>query len=249
MTDTDETRLWITSAAVIQSRMANVSGCMQTTGAAARLGYGDCRPVPRERRRRWDSRPKATMRYEAEPIASQEAANLVRAIATRRDREAFKELFNFYAPRIKAVLIKGGATGEMAEDLAQETLITVWRKADSYDPGRATVSAWIFTIARNLRIDRFRRDQRAQLHQVYELMLPAETAPPDVPLEAVERESRVRAALDGLPEEQVRVVELSFFEGNAHGDIARKLGIPLGTVKSRLRLAMARLRDFLGENS
>lgn len=189
------------------------------------------------------------MRYEAEPITPQKAADLVRAIATRHDREAFKDLFNFYAPRIKSVLMRGGAAGEIAEDLAQETLIAVWRKADSYDPQRATVSAWIFTIARNLRVDRFRKDQRAQLHQVYELILPAETDPPDVPFEIVERESRMRAALDGLPEDQVRVVELSFFEGNAHGDIARKLGIPLGTVKSRLRLAMARLRGFLGEDS
>jgi len=189
------------------------------------------------------------MRHEAESITPQKASHLVRAIATRRDREAFKDLFNFYAPRIKAMLMRGGAADEIAEDLAQETLIAVWRKADSYDPGRATVSAWVFTIARNLRIDRFRRDQRAQLHQVYELMLPSETDPPDVPFEAVERESRVRAALDGLPVEQARVVELSFFEGIAHGDIAAKLGIPLGTVKSRLRLAMARLRDFLGETS
>jgi RNA polymerase sigma-70 factor (ECF subfamily) len=189
------------------------------------------------------------MRHEAEAITPPKAASLVRAIATRRDREAFKDLFNFYAPRIKAMLMRGGAADEIAEDLAQETLIAVWRKADSYDPGKATVSAWIFTIARNLRIDRFRKDRRAQLHQVYELMLPAAEDPPDVPFEAVERESRVRAALQGLPEEQVRVVELSFFEGSAHGDIARKLGIPLGTVKSRLRLAMARLRDFLGESS
>lgn len=189
------------------------------------------------------------MRHEAESITPQKAANLVRAIATRRDRDAFKDLFSFYAPRIKSMLMRGGAADEIAEDLAQETLIAVWRKADSYDPGRATVSAWIFTIARNLRIDRFRKDQRARLHQVYELMLPAEADPPDMPLETVERESRVRAALEGLPEEQVRVVELSFFEGIAHGDIASKLGIPLGTVKSRLRLAMVRLRDFLGENS
>ncbi|MCK1390946.1 sigma-70 family RNA polymerase sigma factor [Bradyrhizobium sp. 1] len=189
------------------------------------------------------------MRCGVESITPQIAATLVRAIASRGDREAFKDLFGFYAPRIKTVLMRGGAAAEIAEDLAQETLIAVWRKAASYDPQKATVSAWIFTIARNLRIDRFRKDQRAQLHQVYELMLPAETDPPDVPFEAVERERRVRAALEGLPQEQVRVVELSFFEGNAHGDIATKLGIPLGTVKSRLRLAMARLRDFLGENS
>ena len=85
------------------------------------------------------------------------------------------------------------------------------------------------------------------MHHVYELLQPAEPVAPDQPLEAGERESCVRAALDGLPEEQARVVELSFFEGRAHGEIASRLGIPLGTVKSRLRLAMARLREFLGE--
>jgi RNA polymerase sigma-70 factor, ECF subfamily len=188
------------------------------------------------------------VREKTDPMTPERAATLVGAIAARHDRDAFKELFNFYAPRIQTMLMRGGAANEIAEDLAQETLIAVWRKAASYQPERATVSAWMFTIARNLRIDRFRRDQRAQLHHVYELVQPSETPPPDIPLEAVERESQVRAALDGLPEEQVRVVELSFFEGRAHSDIAEKLGIPLGTVKSRLRLAMARLRDFLGDN-
>lgn len=180
-------------------------------------------------------------------MTQQRAATLVGAIATGRDRAAFKELFNYYAPRIQTMLMRSGATNEIAEDLAQDALIAVWRKAERFDPERATVSAWIFTIARNLRIDRLRKDQRAQLHHVYELVQPAEAVPPDLPLEAVEREGRVRAALDGLPQEQVRVVELSFFEGHPHGDIAKELGIPLGTVKSRLRLAMARLRDFLGE--
>jgi RNA polymerase sigma-70 factor, ECF subfamily len=189
------------------------------------------------------------MRDRADRMTPQIAAALVRDIATRHDREAFKELFRFYAPRIQTMLMRSGATSEVAEDLAQETLIAVWHKAGSYDAERATVSAWIFTIARNLRIDRFRRDQRSQLHHVYELVQPSESPPPDAPLEAVERESRIRAALDGLPKEQVRVVELSFFEGRAHGDIAKVLDIPLGTVKSRLRLAMARLREFLGDNT
>jgi RNA polymerase sigma-70 factor, ECF subfamily len=189
------------------------------------------------------------MHDRADRMTPQSAASLVRAIAMRRDREAFKELFSYYAPRVQTMLARSGAAGEIAEDLAQETLIAVWHKAERYDPGRATVSAWIFAIARNLRIDRFRRDQRSKLFQVYEFVQPAESPPPDAPLEAVERESRVRAALAELPEEQVRVVELSFFEGRPHGDIATTLGIPLGTVKSRLRLAMARLREFLDDST
>lgn len=188
------------------------------------------------------------MRETAEPDLPRTPESLVHAIATRRDREAFKELFRFYAPRIQTMLMRTGASGELAEDIAQDTLIAVWRKAESYDPTRASVSAWMFTIARNLRIDRFRKDHRAKLHEVYELVAPETSPPPDVPFDVTEQEVRVRRALDGLTEEQVRVVELSFFEGQAHGDIAKALGIPLGTVKSRLRLAMARLRSFLGDD-
>ena len=98
------------------------------------------------------------MRDRADRMTPQMAATLVQAIAARHDREAFKELFRFYAPRIQTMLMRSGTTSEVAEDLAQEALIAVWQKAGSYDAGRATVSAWIFTIARNLRIDRFRRD-------------------------------------------------------------------------------------------
>lgn len=188
------------------------------------------------------------MHETAEPDLPQPPESLVYAIATRRDREAFKDLFRFYAPRIQTMLMRSGASSELAEDIAQDTLIAVWRKADSYDPARASVSAWMFTIARNLRIDRFRRDHRAKLHEVYELVEPEAAPPPDAPFDVTEQEAQVRKALDGLPEDQVRVVELSFFEGQAHGDIAKTLGIPLGTVKSRLRLAMARLRSFLGED-
>lgn len=178
---------------------------------------------------------------------SHRASSLIRLIATQRDRSAFKELFEFYVPRIHTMLVKGGAPAEIAEDVAQETLIAVWRKAESYDPARATPSAWIFTIARNLRIDRLRRDHRAKLHEVYDLIRPDAAPSPDAPVETAEQEALVRKALKELPDEQVRVVELSFFEGRAHGDIAKILDVPLGTVKSRLRLAMKRLRVFLSE--
>lgn len=188
------------------------------------------------------------MHDKKDPAPPRSPESLVRSIATGRDREAFKELFRFYAPRIQTMLIRSGATSEIAEDIAQETLIAVWRKAESYDPDRATASAWIYTIARNLRIDRFRRDQRAKLYEIYEFVEQRDAPPPDIPFEAAERQSQIRKALDGLAEDQARVIELSFFEGRAHGEIARRLGIPLGTVKSRLRLAISRLREFLGES-
>ena len=123
-----------------------------------------------------------------------------------------------------------GDEHDAAEDFAQETLLTVWRKAAYFDPARASASAWIFTIARNLRIDRLRGDNRAKLYAPYEMVEPEGPENPDSALNAAERDARVRAALKELSQEQVRVVQLSFFEGRAHGDIATLLDLPLGTL-------------------
>lgn len=172
---------------------------------------------------------------------------LIEAIAARQDREAFAALFGFYVPRVKAFLMRSGTPADVAEEIAQETLVTVWRKAALFDPARAGASAWIFAIARNLRIDVARRQRREALHAMAEEPEPELAAPPDQDMEAGERQTRVRAALDHLPDEQRRIVELSFFEGRPHGDIAGLLDIPLGTVKSRLRLAMNRMRTLLGD--
>ena len=175
------------------------------------------------------------------------APALIRSVAEREDRAAFAALFDFYAPRVKAMLIRAGTESGLAEDIAQDTMLAVWRKAGTYDAARASPAAWIFTIARNRRIDRLRSDKRAALHAVYETIEQEAPEPPDALLGAVERDARVRAALANLSDTQLRVVELSFFENRPHGDIAVLLGVPLGTVKSRLRLAMVRLRGFLGD--
>jgi RNA polymerase sigma-70 factor (ECF subfamily) len=176
-----------------------------------------------------------------------EPAQLIGAIALRRDRTAFAALFGFYAPRIKAMLMRMGEGAEAAEDIAQDTLLTIWRKAVQYDPARASAAAWVYAIARNLRIDRLRQDQRAKAFALYEATETEEAEGPDGSLDTAERERRVRAAMQALPDEQAVVVKLSFFEGRAHGDIAESLQLPLGTVKSRLRLAMSRLRNVLGD--
>jgi RNA polymerase sigma-70 factor (ECF subfamily) len=188
----------------------------------------------------------AAMSRDGEATAGN-AADWIKAIAAGQDRTAFAALFEFYAPRIKTMLTRLGAAADSAEDVAQETLLTVWRKAAYYDPARASASAWIFTIARNLRIDRLRGDQRAKHYAAYDMVEPQPPERPDSALSAVERDERVRLALAQLSAEQVRVVQLSFFEGRAHGDIATLLDLPLGTVKSRVRLAMARLRNLLGD--
>jgi RNA polymerase sigma-70 factor (ECF subfamily) len=205
----------------------------------------------------WQFRPEApTIGSGRRPVA--EAASLTRretldpvslieAIATRQDRQAFAELFGFYAPRVKAMLIRMGAPRETAEELAQETLLSVWRRAGSFDGTKAGVSTWIFTIARNLRIDVIRAERRVKARAVYDVIERDAPEWPDHLVASAERDERVRTVLKELGPDQIRVVELSFFEGRAHADIAETLKIPLGTVKSRLRLAMARLRQSLAD--
>lgn len=187
--------------------------------------------------------PGSRMSDVEEPSAEER----LRAIAERRDRAAFVALFEQYAGRIKAWLMRTGSAPDVAEDLAQETMVAVWRKATHYDPARATASAWIFAIARNQRIDRIRKDRRVDRASYYEDIDAEEPERPDGVLAATERAELVRGALAALGEEQRRVVQLSFFEERPHAEIAELLALPLGTVKSRIRLAMKRLRDALGD--
>ncbi|MGC1780819.1 MAG: sigma-70 family RNA polymerase sigma factor [Xanthobacteraceae bacterium] len=187
------------------------------------------------------------MHDEGNGALGSDPARWIGAIAAEGDRAAFAALFECYAGRIKAMLMRRGAAAEVAEDIAQDTMLMVWRKAGQFDRTRASPAAWIYTIARNLRVDRLRRDRRAKLFSLYEAIEADAPERPDASLDVAERDQRLRDALRELPEEQVRVVQLSFFEGRAHGDIAKLLDLPLGTVKSRLRLAMTRLNNLLGE--
>jgi RNA polymerase sigma-70 factor, ECF subfamily len=173
-------------------------------------------------------------------------ARLIQAIAIAGDRDAFASLFRHFAPRVKAYLLRLGLDSASAEELAQEVLLTIWRKAAQFDPQRATASAWIFAIARNLRIDAVRRVQPASQPDLAEESAPEPLA--DMVLAADDRAARVRAALATLPPEQADVIRLAFFDDRPHADIERALGIPLGTVKSRLRLAMSKLRGMLDED-
>lgn len=174
-------------------------------------------------------------------------ARLILAIAAHADRAAFAALFARFAPRVKAYLLRLGLDNASAEEHAQEVLLTIWRKAAQFDPARATAVAWIFAIARNLRIDAARRAQLIMpAADPVDEPAPAPTA--DAILAAADRGVRVRAALAALPAEQADVIRLAFFDDRPHADIERALGIPLGTVKSRLRLAVSRLRGLLDED-
>lgn len=168
--------------------------------------------------------------------------DLLGRVASARDKEAFAELFAHFAPRIKSMMLRAGASAAQAEDLAQEAMLTMWRKAALYSPEKGAVSTWMFTIARNLRIDRLRL-QSSQPHQdVDDLELVGEErGGEEVTLEA-EIVSRVSAAIATLPVDQRAVIELSYVEDIAHSEISERLGIPVGTVKSRLRLAYEKLR-------
>ena len=177
---------------------------------------------------------------------------LIEEVALRRDRAAFAALFDHFAPRVKTFMRRSGASEAEAENLAQETMLRVWRKAELYNPATSGFDAWLFTIARNQRIDALRRERRGVLEGASDIdneFLLDEAPLADEALASRQSAERIRCAVAGLPDDQQRVIELSFYQERAHAEIADVLGIPLGTVKSRLRLAMAKLRSLLDQTA
>jgi RNA polymerase sigma-70 factor, ECF subfamily len=174
-------------------------------------------------------------------------ADLIRAIAGE-DRGAFVTLFERYAGRVKAFIMRGGATAGDADEIAQDVMVAIWRRAATFDPTRAAASTWIFAIARNRRIDLARRAGRPAPDPLDPLFQPE--AGPDgfAALSAAERERRLRAALADLPAEQRAVLVAAFYDGLSHSEIAAREGLPLGTVKSRIRLAFRHLSGILGDD-
>lgn len=175
-------------------------------------------------------------------------ADLMAAIAASQDREAFAEIFAYYAPRVKAFMLRLGAGSALAEELAQEVMLTVWRKAGLFDRRQASLSTWIFRIARNRRIDAARRAKHADLDPDEPSLQPEAPEAPDDVVAAGQTEAQVRAALATLPEEQVTLLRAAFYDGLSHREIAERTGIPLGTVKSRIRLAFLKLRGVLPDS-
>jgi RNA polymerase sigma-70 factor, ECF subfamily len=178
------------------------------------------------------------------PFSGREEA-LLRRIAGARDRAAFAAIFDSYAPRLKAFMMRKGATAEQAEDLVQETMIAVWSKAALYVPERGTAATWIFTIARNLRIDRLRREKTSLFTDLEGYDVESGEASQDEALGRFQEDGEVARALTQIPEEQRQLLILSYMDGLAQSEIAEKLQMPLGTVKSRMRLAYARMRKLL----
>lgn len=193
---------------------------------------------------------KVRSRSMAEPraeVSAVELASLIRDVANE-DRQAFARLFGHFAPRIKSMMMRGGMPAARAEDLAQDTMLAVWRKAHLYDPGAGSAAAWIYTIARNRRIDLARTALRSASESAAQEVEQIDDEPlPDALVASAQFAVRVRAALQKLNPEQQQVVRLAFFDSQSHSEIAETLNIPLGTVKSRIRLAFGRLRELLGD--
>lgn len=177
------------------------------------------------------------------PSEKEDWVDHMRRIRHERDQEAFAELFRHFAPRVKGFLMKSGANGTLAEECAQDVMATLWQKAHLFDPGRASVATWIFTIARNRKIDYLRKARRPEPE---DLPWGPEAEPDQDDVLALQQDSaRLAEALAALPEKQRLLVERAYFGELSHNEIAAETGIPLGTIKSRIRLALDRLRHAM----
>lgn len=167
----------------------------------------------------------------------------------RGDKAAFAELFEQAAPRVKGYLIRMGSSKDQAEEIAQDVMVAVWRKARTYQPEKAAASTWIYKIARNRRIDLWRREYRLELDPDEPGLQGDEPKIPFEILDTAEQASAVRRAVATLPEDLNLSLRLAYFEGLTHSEIAVKLGVPLGTIKSRIRKAMKMVRKSLDPRS
>lgn len=196
------------------------------------------------------SRIALRMSVEEKPQgAADQLSRLLRTVAEKRDPSAFRALFDVLAPRIRAFISRRGADPQTVEEVLQETFVTIWKKAYMFDPTRASASTWIYTIARNVRIDLLRKEGRPGFDP-NDPALVSEAEPSAFQIVArTEDAARVRDACATLSPEQREVIHLAFFEDRTHGEIAQVLDLPLGTVKSRIRLAMNHIRAALGEDT
>jgi RNA polymerase sigma-70 factor, ECF subfamily len=175
-----------------------------------------------------------------------EFAECITQIATKRNELAFDALFRYFAPRIKSYCLRLGADDSSAEEITQEAMVSVWRNASQFDASKASASTWIFTIARNLSIDRFRKSRRPEFDPNDPALVPDDQEPPDRLVEQNEIEENVRKVMGALSANERNVLMLSFYNDLSHSEISRQLSLPIGTVKSRIRLAFAKLRSALG---
>jgi RNA polymerase sigma-70 factor, ECF subfamily len=192
-----------------------------------------------------DMNKQAQIGLESGDKAQPDFSELLLKVGRNQDRAAFADLFQHFAPRVTSYMLKLGSANEMAEELAQLTLLQVWRKAQLFDPDKAAASTWIFRIARNIRIDVLRK-QKHFFDDDFDLAkIEDEQDTAEVKINREQKKQHVALALTELPQDQAQIIHMSFYDGLSHGEIAKQLEIPLGTVKSRIRLAFGRLRESL----
>ena len=170
-------------------------------------------------------------------------AMIIARVRDDQDKAAFRLLFDHFAPRVKAFLMRSGADASLAEECTQEVMATLWNKAHLFDPSRASASTWIFTIARNRKIDAFRKQKRPEPE---DLTWGPEEEPDQADALVLQQESeKLGAAIASLPAKQKELIEKAYFGDLSHSEIAAETGLPLGTIKSRIRLALDRLRHAM----
>lgn len=219
---------------------------IEFTKAAENHRLFECAPMPMKvPERRYKLRQRVE-KIVAETDKADLAACLTK-VGACKDVEAFEILFKHFGPKVRAFMLKRGSNRQSAEELMQETMMMIWNKASLFDPSKGSVSSWIFTIARNVRIDAFRKTNRPEFDPNDPAFVPDEVAPADEIYSAEQDAERLRKAIVKLPADQAELLKLSFYEEISHGMIAERLNLPLGTVKSRIRLAFSRLRDMLGD--
>lgn len=179
----------------------------------------------------------------AKTLTAQDLVALMLLVRDGHDKAAFAQLFAHYAPRVKAFLMKSGSDAATAEECAQDVMATLWHKAVQFDPAKAGLTTWVYTIARNRRIDQFRRARQPEPEMV-------DWGPDSIPdqadlYEAAQDTDRLVAALATLPEKQRALIQRAYYGDLSHSEIAAETGLPLGTIKSRIRLALDRLRQTM----
>ena len=180
--------------------------------------------------------------------ADVELSLCIELVGKNQDKLAFGTIFRYFAPRLKSFLVKAGSTDTQAEEVIQEVMIAVWTKASSYDSNKSSVSTWIYTIARNKRIDKIRKEKRHYLSESDEgLEIPVDSTQENE-IFAAQVSNSLKKYMSSLPEEQSKLLKLSYFYNKTHSDISEELKIPLGTVKSRIRLALTKMRHLVEVN-
>ena len=180
--------------------------------------------------------------------SDEELSMSIKLIANNQDKSAFSTIFKHFAPRLKSFLIKAGSTDNQAEEVIQEVMIAVWTKSATYDDSKSSVSTWIYTIARNKRIDKIRKEKRHYLSESDEgLEIPVDSTQ-EKEIFSAQISNSLKKYMSNLPKEQSDLLQMSYFYNKTHADISEELKIPLGTVKSRIRLALSKMRHLVEVN-